>query len=60
MALAAQSGDNSYCAQGATQPRFGVYGIIHAVNEFALRYKWPVEYVAMHYANLPDIALRRP
>lgn len=40
--------------------RFGVYGVIHAVNEFAVRYRWPLAYLAMHKLNFPDVALRRP
>ena len=40
--------------------RYGVYGVIHAANEFALRYSWPVVYMTLHYQNQPDVALRRP
>ena len=41
-------------------PRFGVYGVIHSTNKFALRYGWKMAYLAMHHSNFPDVALRRP
>ena len=40
--------------------RYGVYGVIHAANEFALRYQWQVAYITTHPENMPDLALRRP
>ena len=45
---------------GAKEPRFGVYGIIHATNEFMLRYGWKMAYLAMHPMNFPDVAIVKP
>ena len=45
---------------GAKKPRFAVYGVIFSTNEFALRHRWPMAYLAMHHLNFPDVALRRP
>ena len=40
--------------------RWGVYGVIHAANEFILRYQWELVYMTLHPRNEPDIAIRRP
>ena len=40
--------------------RWGVYGVIHAANEFILRYKWELVYITLHPRNEPDLAIRRP
>jgi len=37
-----------------------VYGVIHAANEFILRYQWELVYMTLHPRNEPDIAIRRP
>ena len=47
-------------AKANNQARWGVYGVIHATNEFVLRYGWTVEYITMHPLMMSDIALRRP
>jgi len=41
--------------------RWGVYGVIHATNEFAVRYasQFEVAYYAMHGRNQGDFALRK-
>jgi|EP00966_Prymnesium_polylepis_P301445 hypothetical protein len=40
--------------------RWGVYGVIHAVNEFLIRHaNFEVAYYALHPKNEGDIALRR-
>ena len=44
----------------AQRGRWGVYGIIHAANEFAARYHWELAYVAMHPRAEFDVAFRRP
>ena len=38
----------------------GRYGVIHATNEFILRYEWEIVYMTLHRRNEPDIAIRRP
>jgi len=40
--------------------RWGTYGVIHAANEFILRYKWELVYMTLHPRNEPDLAIRRP
>lgn len=40
--------------------RFGVYGVMHAANEFVLRYRWEVAYITLHPLMMPDLAIRRP
>ena len=39
---------------------FGVYGVVHAANEFILRYCWQVVYLTLHENGMPDLAIRRP
>lgn len=45
----------------AQRGRWGVYGVIHATNEFAVRYssEFEVAYYAMGSKNQGDIALRK-
>lgn len=43
-----------------TRGRWGVYGVIHAVNEFLIRHtNFEVAYYAFHPKNEGDIGLRR-
>lgn len=44
----------------ARSGRWGTYGVIHAANEFILRYKWELVYLTLHQRNEPDLAIRRP
>mmetsp|Transcript_4636 Transcript_4636/g.12343 ORF Transcript_4636/g.12343 Transcript_4636/m.12343 type:complete len:260 (-) Transcript_4636:489-1268(-) len=45
----------------AQRGRWGVYGVVHAVNEFMQRYKrdWEVVYYAFEEHNFGDFAIRR-
>jgi len=44
----------------ANKGRWGVYGVIHAANEFLLRHNWELAYMTLHNRNEPDLAIRRP
>lgn len=45
---------------GGPKGRWGTYGVIHAANEFILRYDWELVYMTLHARNEPDLAIRRP
>ena len=40
--------------------RWMVYGVMHATNEFVIRYGWKVVYMTLHPRQEPDLALRKP
>jgi len=40
--------------------RWAVYGVIHATNEFIIRYRWTVVYMTLQSRLEPDLAIRKP
>lgn len=40
--------------------RWMTYGVMHATNEFIIRYGWKIVYMTLHQRQEPDLAIRKP